>query len=132
MPRYFDYLAKEQALPESFLSLYDLLGDVNPEYYLSQARRVIKQALRGRKVSTVPNIFQENLRLTKVIAIDQDHLKLLLPVATEQTDPLEEQSDILAFYYEKIAKRSSIERLVFMQQLIEQLGMNSLSYLRIN
>ncbi|MHC0417022.1 DUF1803 domain-containing protein, partial [Enterococcus faecalis] len=32
----------------------------------------------------------------------------------------------------KIANRSAIERLVFMQQLIEQLGTNSLSYLRIN
>ncbi|EHV0180842.1 DUF1803 domain-containing protein, partial [Enterococcus faecalis] len=54
------------------------------------------------------------------------------PVATEQAEPLEAQSDILAFYYEKIANRSAIERLVFMQQLIEQLGTNSLSYLRIN
>lgn len=132
MPRYFDYLGKEEALPEAFSALYDLLGDVNPEYYLSQARRVIKQALRGRKVSTVPNIFQESLHLTQVITIDQDHLKLLLPVATEQAEPLEAQSDILAFYYEKIANRSAIERLVFMQQLIEQLGTNSLSYLRIN
>lgn len=132
MPRYFDYLGKEQSLPEAFSALYDLLGDVNPEYYLSQARRVIKQALRGRKVSTVPNIFQESLHLTQVIVIDQDHLKLLLPVATEQAEPLEAQSDILAFYYEKIANRSAIERLVFMQQLIEQLGTNSLSYLRIN
>lgn len=67
-----------------------------------------------------------------MIAIDQDHLKLLLPVATESTEPLEAQSDILAFYYEKIANRSAIEHIVFMQQLIEQLGMNSLSYLRIN
>lgn len=59
-------------------------------------------------------------------------LKTPLPVATEQAEPLEAQSDILAFYYEKIANRSAIERLVFMQQLIEQLGTNSLSYLRIN
>lgn len=132
MPRYFDYLGKEEAFPEAFSALYDLLGDVNPEYYLSQARRVIKQALRGRKVSTVPNIFQESLHLTQVITIDQDHLKLLLPVATEQAEPLEAQSDILAFYYEKIVNRLAIERLVFMQQLIEQLGTNSLSYLRIN
>lgn len=49
MPRYFDYLGKEEALPEAFSALYDLLGDVNPEYYLSQARRVIKQALRNAK-----------------------------------------------------------------------------------
>lgn len=38
MPRYFDYLGKEQPLPEAFSALYDLLGDVNPEYYLSQAK----------------------------------------------------------------------------------------------
>ncbi len=113
MPRYFDYLGKEQPLPEAFSALYDLLGDVNPEYYLSQARRVIKQALRGRKVSTVPNIFQESLHLTQVITIDQDHLKLLLPVATEQAEPLEAQSDILAFYYEKIANRSASRTLSF-------------------
>ena len=60
---YFDFLSKKQTnLPEKFVELRDLIGDINPSYFIRYAERKMRRLSRGKELSTdKADIFMEAL-----------------------------------------------------------------------
>lgn len=104
---YFSILKTNQ-IPTAFQPLHELIGDVDINYYISQAKRIIRNADKNRKVSTKRNIFQESLIFSGDVSISKTNQLVLassLVSAGDQPD-LSEGKAIVSLLLEDITKQS--------------------------
>lgn len=67
---YFSILQTNQ-IPAIFKPLHQLIGDVDINYYVSQTKRVIKNAEKNRKATKKRNVFQESLIFSGAVSINE-------------------------------------------------------------
>lgn len=67
---YFSILKTNQ-IPTAFNPLHQLIGDIDLNYYISQVKRIIRNAEKHRKAGNKRNIFQESLILTGAVSINE-------------------------------------------------------------
>lgn len=91
IPAYFE-LQSLNELPEHYGALEKLLGDVNPEYFFGQFKKLLKKAQKNRSTNTRRDIFEESLLMTTDLIINHGKLYLTRPIIDSETLWIEESN----------------------------------------
>jgi hypothetical protein len=139
LPEYFYCLENDQSVVEDN-PLTKLLGDVDPNYFLHQANRVIKKIQKQRKIDLQKrNIFLESLLLTDIIVQKGESLQITQPVV-ETTDlpvMLKENQPIITAIQELLQQQtgSIYDTLIYGQllfaKMVAQKKVSQLDYILI-
>ncbi|MGG5340788.1 DUF1803 domain-containing protein [Enterococcus sp. AZ192] len=121
---YFSLLSKRTALPDTFKPIEQLIGDVDIDYFITQALKVIRSSLRSKSKQMKRNIFQETLIITNDLQERADTtFSLTSPIlengSLATADELDELKKILPPLWENI--KDDNERIFYKKQLYSYL-----------
>lgn len=127
IPAYFQFLETRNN-SQLFSQMECLLGDINPNYFLLQAKRIIRYAQKQRNQPVQPNIFLDALILAKIVDTKKGKLSLKEPLAV----PLAESVGFDCLTEESQTEKRVLIKLVCYQTLLKQLKLEHLHYLVIS
>ncbi|MGK0551773.1 DUF1803 domain-containing protein [Enterococcus faecalis] len=124
LPNYFNQLTRNDQNP-IFTNLLEHIGDVNPSYFMQQAKRIIKQAQKHRSVSQKPNIFLESLLTTGIVKVIDGSLCMNVPNERRAEVQLWrsafEETMASIFHFEKQQQLNQHQQILFRTQLFAEL-----------
>ncbi|GGC81390.1 DUF1803 domain-containing protein [Enterococcus wangshanyuanii] len=121
---YFSLLTKRAALPDTFKPLERLIGDVDIDYFITQALKVIRSSKRATSRQLKRNIFQEALLVTNDLEKTSDTtFSLTSPILENdnlsEVDEINTLKKLLSPLWEGIEDNN--ERVFYKKQLYSQL-----------
>lgn len=125
-PDYFSLLDSGQPMPQELEGVETMLGDVSRGYFMDQMTYIFEEIREGRGGTIRPGIFVSALK--QMQAVSEDLTKILLSRLSDETFPLPDSFQKLAFSEDESV--AVYEKSCCFSTLMQKMNSSSLSFYR--